>query len=269
MRAREALLSIEEIVKNFGDQRAIGSYYLEFNRRLEVLRLAEEYCRHSSTILYLGAQPFIISCALKKMGFNVTAFDIDPEPYREIADACGVGVVRCDLERDELNVNNVDCVVFSEVLEHLHYYYAPLVLSKINKALKLGGVLILTTPNIASLFRRLRLLLGIQPQYRFHVREYTMKEIVALLREAGFEIIKAYYSIVDDLTYIDADPDNYLRISSFEDLVRIALKRPTKLNILRLLAYPIVKIKPSLRQLIVVVATKAREPMTQVMERWG
>jgi len=28
MRAREALLSIEEIVKNFGDQRAIGSYYL-------------------------------------------------------------------------------------------------------------------------------------------------------------------------------------------------------------------------------------------------
>jgi len=269
MRAREALLSIEEIVKNFGDQRAIGSYYLEFSRRLEVLKLAEEYCKHGSTVLDLGAQPFIISCALKKIGFNVAAFDIDPEPYKEIADACGVGVIRCDLERDELNVNNADCVVFSEVLEHLHYYYAPLVLSKINKALKLGGVLILTTPNIASLFRRLRLLLGIQPQYRFHVHEYTMKEIVALLREAGFEIIKAYYSIVDDLTYIDADPDNYLRISSFKDLVRIALKRPTKLNVLRLLAYPIVKIKPSLRQLIVVVATKAREPMAQVMEKWG
>jgi len=49
--------------------------------------------------------------------------------------------------------------------------------------------------------------------------------------------------------------------------VRIALKRPTKLNILRLLAYPIVKIKPSLRRLIVVVATKAREPMVQVMKR--
>jgi ribosomal protein L11 methylase PrmA len=45
---------------------------------LEVLKLAEEYCKHGSTILDLGAQPFIISCALKKMGFNVTAFDIDP-----------------------------------------------------------------------------------------------------------------------------------------------------------------------------------------------
>jgi len=96
-----------------------------------------------------------------------------------------------------------------------------------------------------------------------------MKEVVALLREAGFEIIKAYYSIINDLTLIDADPEEHLRILSFKDLVRIALKKPTKLNILRLLAYPIVKIKPSLRQLIVVVATKAREPMAQVMEKWG
>lgn len=38
---------------------------------------------------------------------------------------CNVNVVRCDLERDELSVNNVNCVMFTEVLEHLHYYYVP------------------------------------------------------------------------------------------------------------------------------------------------
>jgi len=95
------------------------------------------------------------------MGYNVVAFDVCPEPYRKIAEACNISVVRCDLERDELGVDNADCAVFTEVLEHLHYYYVPLVLSKINKALKLGGVLVLTTPNVTSLFRRLRLLLGI------------------------------------------------------------------------------------------------------------
>ena len=202
------------------------------------------------------------------MSFNVTVIDTDPEPYREIAETCKVSVVRCDHERDELSVTNADYVVFAEVLEHLHYYL-PLALSMISKTLKSGGVLILTRPNIASLFRRLRLLLGIQPQYSFHVHEYTIKEVITLLREAGFEIIKAYYSIVNDLTHIDADPEEHLRILSFKDLVRIALKKPTKLNILRLLAYAIVKIKQSLRQLIVAVATKAREPMAQVMERWG
>jgi len=203
------------------------------------------------------------------MGYNVVAIDIDPEPYMRIAKACNVDVVRCDLERDELGISNADCAVFTEVLEHLHYYYVPLVLNKINRALKRGGVLILTTPNIASLFRRLRLLLGIQPIYHYHVREYTMREVLLLLREAGFEVIKTYYSIVNDLTYVDSDPEEYLRISSFKDLVRIALKRPTKLNILRLLAYPVVKIRPSLSQLIVVVAIKARESTVQLLERWG
>jgi len=269
MIAREALLSVREIVERFGDSKAIQSYYFEFGRRLEVLKLVEEWCKQGSTILDLGAQPFIISCALRKMGYNVIAFDVDPEPYMRIAEACNVNVVRCDLERDELGVDNADCAVFTEVLEHLHYYYVPLVLNKINRALKCGGVLILTTPNIASLFRRLRLLLGIQPIYHYHVREYTMREVISLLREAGFEITKAYYSIVNDLTLIDTDPEEHLRISSFKDLVRIVLKKPTKLNILRLLAYPIVKIRPSLRQLIEVVATKAREPTVQALERWG
>jgi hypothetical protein len=48
-------------------------------------------------------------------------------------------LLRCDLERDELGVDNADCAVFTEVLEHLHYYYAPLVLSRISRALKPGG----------------------------------------------------------------------------------------------------------------------------------
>jgi SAM-dependent methyltransferase len=172
------------------------------------------------------------------------------------------------LKRDELDISNADCAVFTEVLEHLHYYYVPLVLNKINRALKHGGVLILTTPNIASLFRRLRLLLGKQPIYRYHVRECAMKEVISLLREAGFEIVKAYYSIIADLTYIDADPEEYLRISSFKDVMSIVLKKPTKLNILRLLAYPIVKIRPSPSRLVMAVAVKAREHTLHMPERW-
>jgi 2-polyprenyl-3-methyl-5-hydroxy-6-metoxy-1,4-benzoquinol methylase len=269
MNAREALLSVVEVVKNFGDQKAIGSYYLEFSRRLEVLRHVEEHCRPGSTILDLGAQPFILSCALRRMGYNVIAFDIEPETYRKIAEACDINVISCDLEKDDPGVSNAECIVFTEVLEHLHYYYVPIVLNKINKALRREGVLILTTPNIASLFRRIKLLLGIQPIYRYHVREYTMNEILSVLREAGFEIMKAYYSIVNDLAFINAEPDDYLRISRFKEMLGIALKKPTKLNILRILAYPIVKLKPDTRQLMVIIAKKIKEQSLQNLERWG
>ena len=131
--------------------------------------------------------------------------------------------------------------------------------------MKPGGILILTTPNIASLFRRLRLLSGMQPVYRYHVREYTMKEVVSMVERAGFKVVEAYYSAVNDLTLVDAEPEDRPRISGYADLVRLFVKRPTKLNALRLLAYPLVKLWPSLRQLIVVVSVKTGEPA----ERWG
>jgi 2-polyprenyl-3-methyl-5-hydroxy-6-metoxy-1,4-benzoquinol methylase len=83
-----------------------------------------------------------------------------------IAERCGVKVVKRDLERERLDIRGADCAVFTEVIKHLYYYYVPQVLSEINKSLKPGGYLILTTPNIASFFRRLRLILGKQPIYR-------------------------------------------------------------------------------------------------------
>jgi len=42
MNAEEALLSVKEVVERFGDSKAVHSYYLEFGRRLEVLKLVEE-----------------------------------------------------------------------------------------------------------------------------------------------------------------------------------------------------------------------------------
>jgi len=165
-------------------------------------------------------------------------------------------------------VSGADCAVFTEVLEHLHYYYAPAVLAN-NRSLKPGGILILTTPNVASLFRRLRLLLGKQPLYRYHVREYTLREVVSMVEAAGFRVVEAYYSIVNDLILVDAEPEDYLRVSGCADLVRLFVRKPTRLNALRLLAYPLVKLRPSLRQLIVAVCVKVEESKLELSERWG
>jgi hypothetical protein len=138
MNAKGALLSIREVVDRFSNSKAVHNYYLEFDGRLEVLRLIEEYCRQGSTVLDLDAQHFIISRALRRVGYDVIVFDVDPEPYMRIAEACGVDVVKCDLEIDKLGVSNANYSVFTKVLECLYYYYASLVLGKISKALKLG-----------------------------------------------------------------------------------------------------------------------------------
>jgi SAM-dependent methyltransferase len=87
-----------------------------------------------------------------------------------------------------------DLVVAAEVLEHL--YTAPeQVLAFLGSQLRPRGILILQTPNAASLFNRIALLAGRNPFERIrdtrtnpgHFREYTVGELLALGRGAGLE----------------------------------------------------------------------------------
>jgi len=47
------------------------------------------------------------------------------------------------------------------------------------------------------------------------------------------------------------------------------LKRPSKNNLLRTIAFPLVKAIPTLRMIIVVVAEKPKHLKPLSMERWG
>jgi len=235
-----------------------------------VLRLVEKYVSKGSLVLDLGAQPFIVSCALKLMGYEVIAYDYHPDPYLDIAKAFSVKVIKCDLERDSLGMEDgsADCAVLSEVIEHINPYYVNHTLSEINRILKVGGKLIITTPNIASFFRRLKLLTGKTPIYRLHVREYTKYEVEELLRNSGFKILESFYSEVNDLHFVEANPYDLLRIEGYRDLIKILLKRPSRTNLLRTIAFPLVKAIPTLRMHIVVVAEKAKHLKPLSIERW-
>jgi len=86
-----------------------------------------------------------------------------------------------------------DVVVMAEVIEHLHT--APeLVLAFIRTLVADGGLLVLQTPNAASLPKRIKLALGRNPYERIradasnpgHFREYTANELRRLAESSGF-----------------------------------------------------------------------------------
>jgi Methyltransferase domain len=100
-----------------------------------------------------------------------------------------------------------DIVVMGEVIEHL--YTAPwLVLKFIKTAIKKGGFLVLSTPNAATLHKRIYCMLGSNPHEMLreeyynpgHIREYTVKELVTIGEKAGLAtegIDRANYFIPD------------------------------------------------------------------------
>lgn len=103
-----------------------------------------------------------------------------------------------DLEKQPVPYpdGSFDGVVLTEVIEHLTVdpMYA---MSELNRVLRPGGFLLLTTPNIASwgAIRRLMdyetpYLYGVferRPSSNRHNREYTVREVERLAHAAGFE----------------------------------------------------------------------------------
>ena len=96
-----------------------------------------------------------------------------------------------------------DIVVAGEIIEHI--FDTDLFLQKIYNMLKPHGRLVLTTPNVASLPRRLLLLFGKNPlldnritkNTAGHIRYFTFEGIYEILKDNGFKIIESQSDILN------------------------------------------------------------------------
>ena len=99
--------------------------------------------------------------------------------------------------------NYFDTIIMADVLEHL--WKPRKCLLEIKRCLKNEGLLILSTPNIASFRKRIKFLFGVNPAsgflnsfwndvpFRGHIREYTMNELKQCIKQIGFEIMESRY----------------------------------------------------------------------------
>jgi len=101
-----------------------------------------------------------------------------------------------DLEKPfRIKSGSIDLVLALEIIEHL--FDTDHFLSEIYRVLKPGGYLILSTPNLASLTNRFRLLVGAYPQYleysragAGHIHLYTPRVLLAQLSAAKLKIVR-------------------------------------------------------------------------------
>lgn len=206
---------------------ADGEYRYLLHSRSSYLRTINDivgmYARSSDKkpageikVLEIGSFLGAVSIILAELGFSVTAMDI-PEfmgncRLQQKFIQSGVRWLSCNLKHYTIPVDSeqYDLVIMCETLEHLNFNPIP-VLAEINRVLVTGGYLYISLPNLASLVNRIKLLMGksihnpVSDFYEqlerennmivgIHWREYTKKEITAMLDRTGFDVIRHYYS---------------------------------------------------------------------------
>jgi ubiquinone/menaquinone biosynthesis C-methylase UbiE len=178
---------------------------------------------------------------------RVEAVDIS-EVSVAAAISLGITATVCQIGLEQLPYNDgvFDVVYMGEVIEHLLFPDAALV--EIKRVLKLDGVLIMSTPNLACLLNRTLLLFGIQPFFtevstkeilgrKFklfgehgapvgHLRVMTFSGLRELLTTNGFEIVEATGA-------------TFLKSRLFRNIERLFVKLPSIASLI------VVKTKPT------------------------
>lgn len=145
--------------------------------------------------LDVAAGSGIVSELLAAQGWEVSAVELS-ESLAEQVRARGVDDVRLhELGSGPLPfADGTFRLVFAgEIVEHLVDTTG--FLEDVRRVLAPGGVLLLTTPNLASLENRIRLLLGVYPRWvdselagEGHVRAYTAPVLRRQLERIGFSV---------------------------------------------------------------------------------
>jgi 2-polyprenyl-3-methyl-5-hydroxy-6-metoxy-1,4-benzoquinol methylase len=168
-------------------------------------------------VLDVGAHNGFATRLFAELGYTATACDgVDIEDRSELMSGLGDRFIQYNLNDSnpliELDSEHYDIVFMGEVFEHILNTPARL-LRNVARSLKPGGLLILTTPNPATIVNAIRLLLGhshFRGSHRFahtakiegckitsdpsiHYREYTTSEMRSLIQSSGLIIEKVKY----------------------------------------------------------------------------
>jgi SAM-dependent methyltransferase len=146
-------------------------------------------------VLDAGAGEGSLAARLHAGGYDVAACDLFPEMFR----ASGVECLKADaVDRLPYGDEEFDLVAVVEVIEHLDGHAS--FYRELNRVLKAGGTLLLTTPNMQSLKSRLRFLFtgyyysfgpldpAVCDPVRQHIMPMTIDRHRFMLAQCGFDL---------------------------------------------------------------------------------
>lgn len=175
--------------KLFFNEKRYGNWILGSGDPKRINKIVELTGSHK-VVLDIGCGIGEIGSRVKENNNIVYGIDISENAIKKAIRKSIVGK-QCDIEKEGIPFKQIkfDTIVAAEIIEHI--FDTDDFLQKIHSRLKKNGELILTTPNIATLGRRLMLFFGKNPLIEVNTRKYTAGHIRYFVKDSLFELLQS------------------------------------------------------------------------------
>jgi SAM-dependent methyltransferase len=195
-------------VKSFYERRKTDENFAQDHRLRTVAEIVAALAPSSALDIACGRGTLLTMLRRSLPQARLAGSDISLGSVEE-ARALGFDAVQSDVAAGlPFADDSFDCVVFGEIIEHLVDPDAAL--TQVDRVLRLGGRLVVTTPNLASWFNRGLLLFGVQPIFtetslhanlgrlhrllgqgnptQGHLKIFTLRSLLEILDAHGFVV---------------------------------------------------------------------------------
>jgi 2-polyprenyl-3-methyl-5-hydroxy-6-metoxy-1,4-benzoquinol methylase len=212
------------------------SHQIRIKKSIKIIKKYSEQKSEKLKILDVGCGTGEIAEQFQKLGLDIYGMDC-AENQLELANRKGIKTKYGDMRSDFPYENQqFDVLFLGEVIEHL-VDVRPFI-TEVNRVLKIGGLLVVTTPNLAGLNDRLRFLFGYNPrhttplsrQHYLHIRPFTYNTLKELLEIAGFAIKVFKSNKVRFNVFQGRDLDSYFLAKLFPKFGATLIFGAIKLN---------------------------------------
>lgn len=232
------------------------NWYYELHQvRLHlVLKLLERIAPVKAQVLEVGVWPGYLALGAHEKGYSVEGLDLEPERLPAAVTKI-LPIYKFDLNQGEvwpMGSNRYDCIVASEIIEHLDPRKLPAIFTELSRVIKTGGCLVLTTPNKWQLGNIVRGNLHREPAKisggHGHWREYGKSELRQLL---GHEWKIKTINLINFYSLVGRNRDG----TYYYPIFALTKTDSPWRNLIKLLSSPI-RVLPCCRDSMILVAQK-------------
>jgi SAM-dependent methyltransferase len=155
-------------------------------------KFVRRFLKPTTVFLEIGAGTGALSRLVADHVRQVYALEVSEETIKHFKAPLNVKVILMGSTEIPVPAESVDCAFSTQVLEHIHPDDAKVQVKNIATALKPGGMYVCSTPHrffgphdISQYFDDV--------PTGLHLKEYTIVEMIALFREAGFSRFHIYF----------------------------------------------------------------------------